>query len=81
MFTNRPPAITPTSSTSNPAADVPTADEMQIAGCPQCGRPAEVIEYARAASTHGPVSIVRVLCIDRHWLLMTRDRLPGPGSA
>ncbi len=48
---------------------------MQIIGCPECDATAEVIDTGTAASTDGPVDIVRVRCVNRHWFLMTRDAL------
>jgi hypothetical protein len=48
---------------------------MQIIGCPQCDATAEVIDHGRVASTDGALDVVRVVCVDRHWFLMTRDAL------
>lgn len=54
----------------------PSTKGMHIIGCPQCDATAELIEEGRAASTAGPVEIVRVVCVNRHWFLMNRDALP-----
>jgi hypothetical protein len=57
---------------------------MEIAACPECGVPAELIDEGQVASTHGPVSMVRTRCAHRHWFLLARDHLaatgPGGGS-
>jgi hypothetical protein len=50
-------------------------EDVEIVGCPQCDASAEVIDEGTAASTHGPVDMVRVVCVNRHWFLMTRDHL------
>ena len=41
--------------------------------CPECGLPATVTPYGAAASTDGPVDVVAVACVARHWFL-------GPGD-
>ena len=51
---------------------------MEIIACPECGAPAELTDEGDLTSTHGPVGIVRIVCANRHWFLMTRDRLPRP---
>ena len=50
-------------------------DDLQLVACPQCGNPADATTHATVASTHGPVKIVRVSCLDRHWYLMPADQL------
>ena len=54
---------------------------MQIVGCPQCDATAEVIVQGRVAGTHGAVDVVRVVCVRRHWFLMTRDALRAERTA
>jgi hypothetical protein len=49
---------------------------LRMIGCPQCGAPAEVVSEGRLGGTGGPVEIVRVRCVERHWFLMAEDRLP-----
>jgi hypothetical protein len=51
---------------------------LRIAGCPECGAPAEVISEGLVASTDGPIELVRVRCVHRHWFLMPADRLAVP---
>lgn len=41
--------------------------------CPECGLPATVTQYGRAAGTDGPVEVVGVRCAAAHWFL-------GPGE-
>ena len=48
---------------------------MQISACPECDATAEVTDAGIAGSTHGPIDMVRVLCINRHWFLMPREGL------
>lgn len=54
-------------------------------GCPECGAPAEVVPEGAADGTEGFVDVVRVWCVERHWFLMSADRLagyePGPAAA
>jgi hypothetical protein len=49
-------------------------NQLEIAACPECGLPAEVIDRVLVASTAGPVELVRTLCVRRHWFMMTNDR-------
>jgi hypothetical protein len=37
--------------------------------------PGDCNHHATAANTHGPVPMVRVSCLDRHWFLMPADQL------
>jgi hypothetical protein len=43
--------------------------------CPECGLPATVTTKGHAASTAGPVELVSVRCVARHWFLGPADRL------
>jgi hypothetical protein len=58
---------------------------MEICACPQCGLPAEVVDESvpgpvsggpiPAQRVPGPLDLVRVRCIDRHWFFGSRERL------
>jgi hypothetical protein len=48
---------------------------MHLIGCPECDATAELTVEGTAASTDGPLEIVRVVCVNRHWFLMNRDAL------
>jgi hypothetical protein len=52
---------------------------MLIAACPNpdCGAPAEIIPWAVAASTSGPVPHVRTLCASKHRFLLPASWLSG----
>jgi len=54
---------------------------MQIIGCPECDATAEVLDHGRAASTGGSLNVVKVVCVERHWFLMTRDALPTSAAS
>ena len=54
---------------------------LRMTGCPECGAPAEVLAEGRVGSTSGPVAMVRVRCVRRHWFLMTEDRLVQGSSS
>lgn len=45
--------------------------------CPECGAAAEVVPEGCAESTDGPVELVRLWCIERHWFLLAADSLPA----
>src|SRR5262249_23577358 len=49
-----------------------------LVGCPECGHAAEVVDHAVVASTAGPVAIVHVVCVQRHWFRLPVDRLATP---
>jgi hypothetical protein len=48
---------------------------FSIVGCPQCGRPAEILERFVLESTDGPVEHVGVACLARHRFLMPTQAL------
>jgi hypothetical protein len=58
---------------------------MLIAACPdpECGAPAQIVPWAVADSTNGPVPHVRTLCVNKHRYLLpdtwtpSRDTRPG----
>jgi hypothetical protein len=43
---------------------------MLITGCPHCDATAEVVHRGTLASTRGPVDMLQVRCVNRHWFLM-----------
>jgi hypothetical protein len=54
------------------------ADPVRIVACPQCGLAAEIVDQAVVSSTAGPVDIIHLVCVQRHWFLMPLDRLTTP---
>ena len=58
---------------------------METTRCPECGRPAEVVDRTVLESTDGPVEHAHVRCVLRHrfWLpveYLTREpRQPAAG--
>lgn len=46
-----------------------------LADCPECGLPATVSTQGRAASTGGPVEMIVLRCVIRHWFLGPADLL------
>jgi hypothetical protein len=52
-------------------------DESRLIACPECGAPAEVVPQGWADSTDGPVELVRVWCVERHWFMLAADSLPA----
>jgi hypothetical protein len=59
------------------AASPPRVNEettLRTTACPQCGAPAEVVAEGGVESTEGPVGMVRVRCVERHWFLMAEDQ-------
>lgn len=51
---------------------------LTLIACPECGAPAEVTDEGLVYSTDGPVRMVRVRCLQRHWFLLAEDRLRAP---
>lgn len=43
--------------------------------CPECGLPCTVEPRGYCGSTDGPVEVVYVRCVNRHWFLGPADRL------
>jgi hypothetical protein len=41
--------------------------ELEINTCPDCGRPAEVLDRFVLPSTDGPVEHLKTRCITGHW--------------
>jgi hypothetical protein len=60
---------------------------MDATTCPECGAPAEVTDRFALAGTDGPMEHLKVICVRRHWFLMsTRSlaaarRVPEPRPA
>ncbi len=60
---------------------------METTHCPECGRPAELVDRAVLESTDGPVEHAHVRCVQRHrfWLpveYLTREpRMPAPRTS
>lgn len=48
---------------------------MDATTCPECGAPAEITDRDALESTDGPVEHVRVLCVRRHWFLLSTESL------
>jgi hypothetical protein len=48
-----------------------------VVACPECGGGATVTDEGVVGSTDGPLAVVRVACTNRHWFLMSQDRLPS----
>jgi len=62
---------------------------MDSTTCPECGTPAEVTDRFALESTDGPMEHLKVICVRRHWFLMSTRSLaaarrvpePRPASA
>jgi hypothetical protein len=48
---------------------------MDATTCPGCGAPAEVTDRDVLESTDGPIEHVRVVCVRRHWFLLSTESL------
>ena len=46
------------------------AVHLRLVGCPECGAPAEVEWADEVGSTSGPLELVKIRCLERHWFLM-----------
>ncbi len=51
--------------------------DIRLITCPECGAPAEVVSAGDADSTDGPVELVRVWCVERHWFMLAAASLPA----
>jgi hypothetical protein len=47
---------------------------LTLVACPDCDATAEVEWQSTRPGTHGPVLLVKIRCLNRHWFLM-----PGEG--
>jgi hypothetical protein len=54
--------------------------ELQLTICPECGAPAETTDEGHVDSTDGPVRVVRVRCVRRHWFLLAADDLASSNA-
>lgn len=43
---------------------------MDATTCPECGAPAEIVDRDTLDSTDGPLEIVKLYCVRRHWYLL-----------
>lgn len=50
---------------------------LDLAGCPGCAAPAEVVDRFALESTDGPVEHITVLCAGRHRFMMPAAHLPA----
>jgi hypothetical protein len=48
---------------------------LRLVACPDCGSTAEVEWQSTLNSTQGPVALMKIRCLDRHWFMMPRDSL------
>ena len=55
--------------------------EPDLAGCPECGAAAEVVDRFELLSTAGLIEHVKVMCVRRHWFVMPAERCPGTTRA
>jgi hypothetical protein len=48
---------------------------LDFVACPECSLTAAVQHWGQAESTDGPIDHVKMTCVNRHWFLMSADRL------
>jgi hypothetical protein len=48
---------------------------LGFVACPECSLPAAVQHWNQAESTDGPINLVKMTCVNRHWFLIPADRL------
>jgi hypothetical protein len=54
---------------------------LELTSCPDCGRPAEVIDRFLLQGTDGPVEHAKTRCITGHWFTTPAGyRAPGAAS-
>ena len=51
--------------------------ELELTHCPDCGRPAEVVDRFVLPSTDGPVEHVKTRCVSGHWFFMEAQPQPS----
>ena len=56
----------------------PDVTGFDVHACPECGSFAEVEWRAVVDSTDGPVEMVKIRCLHRHWFLMPVETLEPP---
>jgi hypothetical protein len=54
--------------------------ELELTSCPECGRPAEIVQRVTFPSTDGPVEHVKTRCITGPWFLVPAADL-APAAA
>jgi hypothetical protein len=52
--------------------------ERELITCPECGRPAEILDRRVLQSTDGPVEHVKTHCVSGHWFFMEAAALAQP---
>ncbi len=63
--------VDPAGHTAPTAPTVTTAPaDLRIECCPDCEAPAEIEWSDTVDSTGGPLELVKVRCLNRHWFLM-----------
>ena len=50
---------------------------MTTAPCPQCDRPAEIVDRFSLASTSGPYEHVKIVCSGGHWFTLPAEDVEG----
>jgi hypothetical protein len=50
---------------------------LELVGCPECGRPAEVVDRFVLGSTSGPVEHLKVRCTSLHGFALPAEKCPG----
>jgi hypothetical protein len=63
-----------------PAQDVAIPD-LELAWCPSCDQPTEILHRYRLSSTDGPIDHVRIRCLFGHGFLMPTSLLRDVGQA
>jgi hypothetical protein len=54
--------------------------ELELTFCPECGRPAEIVQRVTMQSTDGPVEHVKTRCITGPWFLVPAADLAPPAT-
>jgi hypothetical protein len=52
-----------------------------LTSCPDCGRPAEVIDRVWLSSTDGPIEHVKTRCVTGPWFMTMVENIDRPGVA
>jgi len=50
---------------------------LSMVACPDCGLPAEILDWFSLDSTDGSIEHIVLACIDGHYFRMSADRLPA----
>ncbi len=59
----------------------PDVSSLDLHACPECGSFAEVEWRDVVDSTDGPVEMVKIRCLHRHWFLLPVETLRRSGGA